>query len=296
MLRMKSPLAAMAIFTVLLFSLRTHALDILLTNDDGWDAPGIQHLHTALREAGHTVTLVAPLGPQSGQGGAMNIGVGSYVDVVQQADGVWSVDGTPVDSVRAGLDVILRDRRPDIVISGANFGQNLAAQTVHQSGTINAAVEALFRGYPAIAVSVGVDIAEYGNTPAFESTLAAFEPTARWMVELLDKLESAQADTLLPAGIALNINVPVPFENHRGMRLAPLAGASDVAIRWQPGKENFGADGGKLQIMVDMDADRGVAEGSDIDLFRQGFITVTPLDARGDVHRPVPGLQELPVE
>lgn len=293
MLRMKFPLAAMAVFTLLLFSLRTQALDILLTNDDGWDAPGIQQLYATLAEAGHTVTLVAPLGPQSGQGGAMSIDVGGYVDVVQQQPGMWSVDGTPVDSVRAALDIILKDNPPDLVISGANFGQNLSAQTVQQSGTVNAALEALYKGYPAIAVSVGIDIREEAGKPKFASTLAAFEPTAELLVDLIEKLKPADSDRMLPVGVALNINVPVPFENNRGLRLAPLAELGDVEIHWQRGKQPFGAKGGKLQVMVSMADDARVADGSDIGLFRRGYITVTPLQAATGALTPVPGLAEI---
>lgn len=293
-MKLKIMKASVVLVAALFGAASAQALDILLTNDDGWDAPGIQQMHKVLREAGHNVTLVAPLGAQSGQGGAMNIHMGSYVDVVRQTDQVWSVDGSPVDAVRAGLDVILKDQRPDLVISGANFGQNLAAQTVHQSGTVNAALEALFRGYPAIAVSVGVDVAEHGDTPAFGSTLQAFEPTAKLIADLVGKLEGADAENVLPPGIALNINVPVPFDSHRGLRLAPLAGPSDLAIRWQPGKQAFGSDGGKLQVMIEF-GDAGndqVAEGSDIDLFRRGYVTVTPMDARDDVLTAVPGLAE----
>ncbi|HUH38213.1 MAG TPA: 5'/3'-nucleotidase SurE [Spongiibacteraceae bacterium] len=289
----KKMLAAVSLAVlVLLGGVPAHALDILLTNDDGWSAPGIQRMYAALHKAGHKVTLVAPLGAQSGQGGAMNIHVGGYVDVVRQGDNMWSVDGTPVDAVRAGLDVILDGRRPDLVLSGPNFGQNLAAQTAHQSGTVNAALEAMFRGYSAIAVSVGIDIDERNAKPAFGSTLAAFDPTAELVIDLLRKLEANGADRLLPAGLALNINVPVPFAGHRGMRLAPLAGASDVAIHWQRGEQAFGADGGKLQVMMHLADSAQVPRGSDIDLFRRGYITVTPLDGRGDTLVAVPGLAE----
>ncbi|MEQ9397525.1 5'/3'-nucleotidase SurE, partial [Haliea sp.] len=129
------------------------SLNILLTNDDGWQAPGIQSVYKTLTEAGHTVTLVAPVSDQSGRGGAMNTDVGGYVAVNRVGDGMWSVDGTPTDSVRAGLQVILRDAPPDIVISGSNFGQNLGRAGAHQSGTVNAALQSAFLGYPAIAIS-----------------------------------------------------------------------------------------------------------------------------------------------
>ena len=108
------------------------ALDILLTNDDGWDAPGIGSVRQALVDAGHRVTLVAPLEQQSGRGGAMNTNFGEEVAVVEEAPGIWSVDGTPTDSVRAALDVILHDDWPDLVVSGSNFGPNLGQEGVHE--------------------------------------------------------------------------------------------------------------------------------------------------------------------
>ena len=75
------------------------ALDILLPNDDGWDAPGIQTLYGALVAAGHQVTLVAPLENQSGTGGSLITDPGEAVPVFQHAPGQWSVESTPSASI-----------------------------------------------------------------------------------------------------------------------------------------------------------------------------------------------------
>lgn len=270
-------------------SLPAFALNILLANDDGWDAPGIQSAYRVLSEAGHQVTMVAPLKNQSGKGGAMNTRVGSYVAVVRQGDGMWSVDGSPTDAVRAGLQVILKDNPPDVVISGSNFGQNLGRGGAHHSGTINAALQAAFLGVPAIAISVGVELGEHAEEPhPFPSTLATFDPAARLLVSVLAQLEAAAAPSLLPQGVALNINLPAGWDPARGLRLAPLSAASSVDMHWEIGDRPFGEDGGELRIGFATGGEP--SPGDDISLFNQGYATVTPIDGSADIWLPVPGL------
>lgn len=265
------------------------ALNILLTNDDGWQAPGIQSLHKTLTAAGHEVTLVAPVSDQSGRGGAMNTDVGGYVAVNRVGDSMWSVDGTPTDAVRAGLQVILRDAPPDIVISGSNFGQNLARAAAHQSGTVNAALQAAFLGYPAIAISVGIRFDEFDASPhRFPSTIATFGPAAELLAAMLEQLQQASSGQLLPAGLALNVNVPAGWQPARGLRLAPLSAASHVDMRWRIGERPFDDDGGELLIEAETGG-HGQA-GDDVHLFDQGYVTVTPIDGSADTWVPVPGL------
>jgi 5'-nucleotidase len=265
------------------------ALNILLTNDDGWQAPGIQSLFKALTAAGHTVTLVAPAADQSGRGGAMNTTVGGYVAVNRVGDGMWSVNGTPTDSVRAGLQVILRETPPDLVISGSNFGQNLGRSGAHQSGTVNAALQAAFLGYPAIAISVGIRFDEANAKPhRFPSTIATFGQAAQLLTTMLTQLEQASPEQLLPAGLALNINVPAAWQPERGMRLAPLSTASHVDMHWRIGERPFGDDGGEL--LIDAVIGGHGQAGDDAHLFEEGYVTVTPIDGSADTWVPIPGL------
>lgn len=265
------------------------ALNILLTNDDGWEAPGIQSLLKTLTAAGHKVTLVAPVADQSGRGGAMTTRIGGYVAVNRVGDGMWSVDGTPTDSVRAGLQVILRETPPDLVISGSNFGQNLGRSGAHQSGTVNAALQAAFLGYPAIAISVGIRFDEAGAKPhRFPSTIATFGQAGQLLATMLVELEQASPDRLLPPGLALNINVPAAWQPARGVRLAPLSTASHVDMHWRIGERPFGEDGGELVIDAVIGG-HGHA-GDDVNLFEQGYVTVTPIDGSADTWVPIPGL------
>ena len=251
-----------------------HPLNILLTNDDGYNAPGIRALYHALTAAGHHVTLVAPLTQQSGKGGSLDTRFDRPVAVVEHRPGIWSVASTPADAVRAGLDVVMAGHRPDVVISGANFGQNLTSAVMLQSGTVNAALQGLFRGVPSIAVSVGVRFDERGDKPPFPSTLAAFAPTGRFVVRLLDALYRRNGSALLPKGIALNVNVPVPYDKVRAVRFAPLATQPMMILRWHRVAGNNSG-----QATVTAGPAPSPAPGTDLDVFNKGFIVLTALDA-----------------
>ena len=130
-------------------------LSILLVNDDGWDAPGITAVYEcARRKAGHRVTLVAPLENQSGS----SMSTTSEKLAVTRPVGdepKYAVDGTPVDALNVGLLGVLKDDRPDIVVSGVNMGANMA-QNTNYSGTVGAAAAAAQQGVPALAVSADV--------------------------------------------------------------------------------------------------------------------------------------------
>ncbi|MEQ8661292.1 MAG: 5'/3'-nucleotidase SurE, partial [Gammaproteobacteria bacterium] len=212
------------------------ALAILLTNDDGWDSAGIAAVAAALRADGHAVTVVAPLAQQSGSG--MKITFGELA-LVEQRPGVWSLDGSPADAVGAGLAHVLAGNAPDLVVSGANLGQNLG-NNVMLSGTVGAAMMAVLQGVPAIAVSVGLDLAEAGAEPRFASTLAAFPGAAAFTARLVGALAARPAGTpLLPPRTVLNVNYPAapgggpesvvwaPVSHHGGfaMTYAAAAGA-----------------------------------------------------------------------
>lgn len=179
------------------------ALHVMLTNDDGYAAPGLTALGEALRAAGHRVTVVAPLTDQSGTSARITT---TPLKVSSPAPEVYAVEGSPADSAWVGLTHVLKDARPDLVVSGANRGQNVGA-IAHLSGTVGAATMASLNGVPAIAVSVGLDFAEAGQ--GFPSTLAAYPEAARFITALVARLEAtAEGGPLLPAGTFLNVNYP----------------------------------------------------------------------------------------
>jgi 5'/3'-nucleotidase SurE len=253
------------------------SLDIMLTNDDGWNAPGIQTVRGALLDAGHNVTLVGPLEQQSGRGGAINTHVGTEVAVIEQAPGVWSVDGTPTDAVRAGLGTILHDNWPDLVVSGSNFGPNLGQEGVHNSGTLGATLAAVYDGLPAIAVSTGIDIEERETSPPFKSTFEGFEVSADIVVRLIDAMtERYGCDDIMPDNLAFNINVPVHTESISGIRYAPLSKLNLFRMHWSWSE----TDGRALLDYRETDLSLG-DPGDDVNLFARGYVTVTPIN--GDV-------------
>ncbi|MFH1970735.1 MAG: 5'/3'-nucleotidase SurE [Verrucomicrobiota bacterium] len=243
-------------------------LRILLTNDDGWDSPGINAVAEALRAAGHDVTVVAPLTQQSGTG--MKITLGELA-VVEQRPGVWSVAGSPADAVGVGLRHILRDKPPELVVSGANLGQNLGAN-VTLSGTVGAAMMAVQHGVPAVAVSVGLELAEAAAEPRFESTLAAFPGAAALTARLVANLARKRSGELLPSNQILNVNYPLlasgrPF----GVVWARASRHGGFSMTYEPGEAGAVISG----MAHNLD---GQAESiTDTGRFAAGYVTLSVL-------------------
>jgi 5'-nucleotidase len=285
------------------------ALDMLLTNDDGYLNPGINTVRDALCAAGHHVTMVAPATNQSGRGGSINTGAlssSSAMTLTRQASDacgdVYSLaaptapgtyGGTPVDSLKAGLDVVLAGVAPDLVVSGNNFGQNLGKPTSNSSGTVGAALQAAFEGIPAIATSVGVIPAE---SPAFPTTLAAFGPAADFIVRLIATLEAAPGSRLLPKRVELlNVNFPVPYAGITSVEITQLGDQAELALPLFDRSVGFPplllpnptvascatlAVGETCSLGVGFVSLPGpdTAPKADTDAFREGRISITPMD------------------
>ncbi len=128
-------------------------MHILLTNDDGIQAPGLRALYHAFIEAGHRVSCIAPVTEQSAVGHAVTISLPLRVKEFKEngfrGRGVY---GTPVDCVKLALACLLEDDKPDMVASGINAGANVGVDLLY-SGTVSAATEGAFLGFPALAVS-----------------------------------------------------------------------------------------------------------------------------------------------
>jgi len=171
-------------------------MKILLSNDDGYLATGIQTLFSHLKSVGHHVTMVAPHGQRSAQSHSMSF----YrpIQVVKIADDIFSADGTPADCIAVALSHILKKSPPDIVISGINHGLNVGID-VNYSGTVGAATEAALIGYKAIAVSM--DNVGVPNT----DLEALFLKTSQIVAQILNQTDKIQ----WPKLEILNINVPL---------------------------------------------------------------------------------------
>jgi 5'-nucleotidase len=254
------------------------SLRILLTNDDGYDTPGIIAIHEALIAAGHGVTLVAPLTNQSGSG--MRVSTQGTLDYKEHSEGIWSVDGSPADSVLVGLLHIMQGETPDLVISGANFGPNLGYAS--SSGTVGAATMAMHVGIPAIAVSVGIDPAEYSATPIpFSSTVGAFDGAAEFTAKLILDLQDSQEESgnLLPEKTILNVNYPaMKPEELEGVRVLKATWDAGVRIAYEETGE-----AGQLAVQLQL-LDPGAPEGDDGDWqwLSRGYITISVLDGNSD--------------
>src|SRR5690606_24683693 len=131
-------------------------LRILLTNDDGIDAPGIAVLKAIAESISDDVWIVAPDGNQSGTGHRFTLGYELALD--QRGERSFALDGTPADCVVAGVTHVLKDRKPDLVLAGVNRGQNLG-DIINCSGTVAGAREGALHGAIGIALSQAMDYA-----------------------------------------------------------------------------------------------------------------------------------------
>ncbi len=192
------------------------ALNILLVNDDGYESEGIDIMFKALTDAGHEVTMVAPKTDQSASGTGVLIQSGPLVEyggkieLVNVDSGKWYLNGTPVDCVSAAINIVMAANPPDLVISGPNRGENVGYMATY-SGTVGAALSAIQKGIPAIAVSVGMNWPTYLEDKSSELTNRATPKACALVVDLLDQLitQNTNKQKLLPPNTGLNINYPV---------------------------------------------------------------------------------------
>jgi 5'-nucleotidase len=254
-------------------------LRILLTNDDGYLSPGIRAVRAALEGAGHDVTLVAPLENRSGSSSSLT--TAGTLGLREQGPRTWSVGGTPADAVRVGLGVVMKGAEPDLVVSGANFGQNIGPATL-VSGTVGAALTAMQLGYPSIAISVGIDRSEMRADPRFASTLAAFDDAASFVARTILELQAAPArgGSLLPEHTVLNINYPArEAADVAGVVWANIGRGSHLDF----GFERAGADTVRIAFQGGGSIPETI-EDADTTFFDDGYVTLTLLD--GDMIAP----------
>lgn len=179
-------------------------MKILVSNDDGVQAPGIQVLAKTLSEIA-TVTVVAPDRNRSGASNSLTLD--NPIRVRQLENGYYSVEGTPTDCVHLALTGLF-ETLPDMVVSGINAGSNLG-DDIFYSGTVAAAMEGRFLGLPAIAVSLAGANHVYTH----------YETAAKVIVELVKQLKKDP----LPAQTILSVNVPdVPYDELVGYEITRL--------------------------------------------------------------------------
>lgn len=187
---------------------------ILITNDDGITAQGICTLVELMKQLG-SVVVVAPNSPQSGMGHAITIAnpIRLYPSDIFGDVPAYECSGTPADCVKLAKNHVLKDRAPDLVVSGINHGSNSSISVLY-SGTMSAAIEAAIEGIPAIGFSLG----DFTGHPDFSHTHEHILTIAR------NVLERGMA-----RGTALNVNFPIrTAEPLKGIRICRQANA-----KWQ---------------------------------------------------------------
>ena len=230
---------------------------IALTNDDGVQAHGLRALYKALREAGHTVHVVAPVTEQSAVGHAITVREPLRIKHFSENDfdGI-GVFGTPADCVKLAVSQLLEEK-PDLVVSGINAGANVGPDIMY-SGTVAAAREAAAMGFPALAVS-------------YDSfTPADMTEQARFAIDVMSRIPWE----MVPQRRVVNLNLPKgPQSECKGLKLCPQTSA--VWHDWYHKREDpRGAPYWWLDGQIPPEL---VAPGTDRALLSEGWATLTPL-------------------
>ncbi len=226
---------------------------ILVSNDDGYQAPGIQCLAQALGEFAE-VTVVAPDRNRSGASNSLTLENPLRANTI--SPGLVSVDGTPTDCVHLAITGLLT-REPDMVIAGINAGANLGDDVLY-SGTVAAATEGRFLGLPAIAVSL---VGEH---------LVHYDTAARAAISLIKQLQNNP----LPVDTILNVNVPdVPWEKLEGFEATRLGRRhkSEPVVRDQDPR------GREIYWVGPAGAEQDSGPGTDFHAIRYNRVSVTPI-------------------
>jgi len=240
-------------------------MKILITNDDGIDAPGINALADALSRVAD-VAVVAPDRERSAVSHALTLH--HPLRAVQLAPGRYSVDGTPTDCVNLGIHSLL-DFHPDLVVSGINRGANLGDDVTY-SGTVAAALEATLMGIPAFAVSLDSkdDNIDYSHAARFAVKLA-----------LLVHKNGLPKDTFL------NVNVPASAES---FMLPPKVTTQGKRCYDGTIVDKVDPRGRSYYWIGTVDLDFHDTEGSDFAAVKRGYISITPLHLDMTNHQSIP--------
>jgi 5'-nucleotidase len=240
---------------------------ILVTNDDGIYSEGLRKLAAACREHGD-VTIVAPDREQSAASHALTLN--RPLRLLQIEENEWIVDGTPTDCVNLAVLKLFKDARPDLVVSGINFGPNLGDDVTY-SGTISAAFEGALLNIPSIAFS------------ALVGEHFSFDPSAAFAGELV---RIALAEHRDPR-VVLNVNFPNgAFEGVKITTLGQRVYVEGVIERKDPRGRSYYWIGGEPAVWK-------AGEGTDFDALQKGFVSITPLHLDLTHHQSIPRLKPL---
>ncbi|MEM1107268.1 MAG: 5'/3'-nucleotidase SurE [Planctomycetota bacterium] len=244
---------------------------ILLTNDDGIDAPGIKALHDAITPLGE-VHVVAPALVQSATSHAVTF----HRPITVEKRGLgYAVSGRPADCVRLGLNTLIEEP-VDLVVSGMNCGANVGVNVLY-SGTVGAAREATLNGVPGVAVSLHINDWQHDH----------WERAALHAAETIEKLLEGPMD----GQTLININVPVLDGGAEpvGVKVAPVS-LTRMVVDYEPGTDDAG--NATYRIASTMTFSEREA-GTDVGSLYDKYITVTPLETSRSFAGDTPAWAEL---
>lgn len=246
---------------------------LLISNDDGVDAPGIKFLVSVLRPYAD-ILVMAPDGARSGFSCSITSSKPLTYKVIKQEQGltVCSCSGTPTDCVKMALN-LFTERKPDLIIGGINHGDN-SSVNAHYSGTMGVAIEGALQGYPSVAFSL-----------CDHRYDADFEPLRPYLIDLMFKAIAIG----LPSFTCLNINFPLTpkFKGIKVCRMAHSRWQKEVAERIHPySGKYYWLVGDCLELEPDAaDTDRWA--------LAHGYVAVTPTQLDVTAHELIEVLQQV---
>lgn len=247
---------------------------ILVTNDDGVTAKGINSLVEIAKKYGDVV-VVAPDKPQSAMGHAITINSILHVKEISTHENVktLSTSGTPVDCVKLAVNEIL-DVKPDLVVSGINHGSNASINVIY-SGTMSAAVEAALEGLPAI----GFSLMDYDHDADFEASK-----------HFADLIIPHVLENGIPKGVCLNVNIPkLPLSEIKGIKVCHQANAN-----WEEKFDKRTNPSGQVYYWLTGDfVNYEVGEETDLWALDHGYVSIVPTQFDMTAHSSIESMNKL---
>lgn len=247
---------------------------ILVSNDDGITSKGIRVLVNVMKKLGDVV-VVAPDSPQSGMGHAITIGetLRLYEEDIFEDVIAYKSSGTPADCVKLAKHHVMKDRQPDLVVSGINHGSNTSISVLY-SGTMSAAIEGALEGLP----SIGFSLCDYSSKADFSH-----------VEEYVYKIAKQVLENGIPKGVALNVNIP-PKRNEtiRGVKVCRQAHA-----KWQEEfSERFDPNGRKYYWMAGNFVNFDKGEDNDEWAIANNFVSIVPCQYDLTAHHAISQINE----
>jgi len=239
---------------------------VLISNDDGIDAPGIKALERVMKRIAGEVWVVAPASEQSAAGHSLTLRV--PLRIHKRSQRKFSVSGTPTDAVMMAVHEVMKDTPPDLVVSGVNRGGNLG-EDVTYSGTVAAAMEGTLLGLASVAFSL----------------IAPDDAKARWKTaeHYVERVLSQALGVKFPRGVLLNVNIPdCPVDDVTGIEVT-RQGRRKIGCDVLQGHDPKGAP--YYWIGAQREEDRSVL-GTDLEAVTRNAVSITPLSL-DLTHRPM---------